>query len=180
MSRIGRKPIDLPENVKLEITDNTVIVEGPKGKLSYKLPQGIFVETEDGKIKVKRKDDSKFLKSQHGLVRSLIFNMIRGVLEGYQKELEIVGVGYKGQVKGNCLILNLGFSHPVEFLIPEDVKITTPKPTEIVVSGIDKQRVGQIASEIRRIFPPEPYKGKGIRYKGEFVRRKLGKQVTKQ
>ena len=179
MSRIGEKSIDLPENVRLEITDNTVIVEGPKGKLSYKLPQGISIEIENRKLKIKRKDDSKILKSLHGLVRSLIFNMIRGVLEGYQKDLEIVGVGYKAQVKGSCLILNLGFSHPVEFPIPEDVKIACPKLTEITITGADKQRVGQVASDVRRIFPPEPYKGKGIRYKGESVRRKLGKQAIK-
>lgn len=179
MSRIGKKPIEIPENVKIETSNNTVFVEGPKGRLSYKLPEGIFIEIESRRLNVGRKNDSKILKSLHGLARSLIFNMIKGITEGYQKELEIIGVGYKAQVKENSLILNLGFSHPVNFPIPEDIKITTPKPTEIIVSGIDKQRVGQIASDIRKISPPEPYKGKGIRYKGEIVRKKLGKQATK-
>jgi len=179
MSRIGRKSVDIPENVKLEITDNSILIEGSKGKLSYRLPVGITVEVNNRKVQVKRCNDSKSQKSLHGLVRSLIFNMIQGVTVGFQKELEIVGVGYKAQVKENFLILNLGFSHLVNFPIPSDIKIMTPKPTEIIVSGIDKQRVSQIASDIRRILPPEPYKGKGVRYKGEFVRKKLGKQATK-
>lgn len=179
MSRIGKRPIELVENVKLEVIDNTVLAEGSKGKLSYKLPAGISVELTDRRIQVKRCDETKRSRSLHGLVRSLIFNMIKGVAEGYQKELELVGVGYKAQVKEKFLVLNLGFSHPVNFLIPQDLKITTPKPTEIIITGADRQRVTQIASDIRSILPPEPYKGKGIRYKGEIVRRKLGKQATK-
>ncbi len=179
MSRIGKRPIELVENVKLEVIDNIVLAEGPKGKLSYKLPRGISVELTDRRLQIKRCDDAKSSKSLHGLARSLIFNMIKGVTEGYQKELELVGIGYKAQVKEKFLVLSLGFSHLVNFPVPEDLKITTPKPTEIIITGADKQRVSQIASDIRRILPPEPYKGKGIRYRGEIVRRKLGKQATK-
>jgi large subunit ribosomal protein L6 len=179
MSRIGRKPIIIPKDVKIEIGQEDVSVQGPKGILKQKVPQGIALESKDGQIFVKRSVDDKVIRALHGLVRMLIFNMIKGVTEGYSKELEIVGVGFRAGVQGNNLTLQLGFSHPVNFPIPEGIKIETPKQTQIVIRGIDKEMVGEVAARIRAIFPPEPYKGKGIRYLNEFVRKKVGKAVTK-
>lgn len=175
MSRIGKKPVVIPAGVKVEIKDNSINVEGPKGKLSRIVHQRINLEIKDNQVLVKRATDSKFDKSLHGLYRALILNMVKGVTDGYKKELEIIGVGFKAAVQGSMLNMQLGFSHPVNFTIPNDIKIETPKPTQIVVSGIDKEKVGQISTEIRAIFPPEPYKGKGIRFVGEYVKKKVGK-----
>lgn len=179
MSRIGKNPVTVPKEAKVEINERIISVEGPKGKLTREIPRGLSVEHKEGKIFVTRSSDTKFTKALHGLTRVLIANMIKGVIEGYSKQLEIVGVGFRAEVKGDKLTMQLGFSHPVNFPIPKDIKIETPKQTQIVVSGIDKEKVGEIASEIRRIFPPEPYKGKGIRYAGEFVKKKVGKAITK-
>lgn len=178
MSLIGKKPIDIPNNVKVKVTESYVFVEGPKGKLEFRIPFGIQVEISDSKVFVKRNSDNKFYKSLHGLVRSMINNMIIGVNSGYSKELEIQGVGFRGQVQGKSLVLQLGFSHQINYLIPEGITIETPKPTNFVIKGMDKQKVGQVAAEIRNFFRPEPYKGKGIRYVGEYVRKKVGKAVA--
>lgn len=175
MSRIGKKSIAIPKDVKIEVKDGAVFVEGPRGKLSYLLSPRINVEIKDNQLFLKRISDTKIDKSLHGLSRALIFNMIKGVTEGYIKELEIVGIGFRAQIQGNNLNMQLGFSHPVNFPIPEGIKIETPKQTLITVKGIDKAEVGKVASEIRAIYPPEPYKGKGIRYLGEYVKKKVGK-----
>jgi large subunit ribosomal protein L6 len=178
MSRVGKKPIDIPSNVKVALDGKTVKVEGPKGKLEQKIHQRINAEVKDNQVVVTRSSDIKLDKSLHGLTRSLIHNMIIGVTEGYKKELEIHGVGLRAQVQGKNLNLQLGFSHPVNFEIPQGITIVTPKPTQIEISGIDKQQVGEVAAEIRAYYKPEPYKGKGIRYKDEYVRRKAGKTVV--
>ena len=179
MSKIGKRPIDIPQGVKINIEGSMVKVEGPKGKLEWKLPEGIECKVKDNKISVCRVNDTKKLKSLHGLSRAIINNMVIGVWQGFQKELDIVGVGYKASLKGKILNLQLGFSHPVEFPIPEGIEIEVPTSTRIIVKGIDKQLVGQVAASIRRIYPPEPYKGKGIRYAQEEVRKKLGKAMGK-
>jgi len=178
MSRVGKKPIDIPQGVKVKIENKTVNVEGPKGKLSQTLHANISAEATDKQILVKTASESKFDKALHGLSRSLIANMVQGVTEGYQKDLEIQGVGYRAQVQQKILVLNLGFSHPVNFDIPEGITIEAPKPTQIIVKGIDKHLVGETAAKIRDFYRPEPYKGKGIRYVGEYVRRKAGKTVA--
>jgi len=175
MSRIGKKAIIVPKEVKVEIKDGACFVEGPKGKASRLLHPRISVEVKENQLFVKRASDTKQDKSLHGLYRALILNMIRGVNEGYTKELEIIGVGFKAQVQGNVLNMQLGFSHQVNFPIPEGIKIETPKPLQIVISSIDKEKIGEIAHEIRAIYPPEPYKGKGIRFKGEYIKKKVGK-----
>ncbi len=178
MSRIGKRPINIPEGVKVQKRDNVVYVEGPKGKLDYSLAQGIDVDIKDNTIAVIRSSDDKQHRALHGLARALIANMIKGVMEGFSKQLEIIGVGFKAQVSGKKLTLNLGFSHSIEYRIPDGITIETPKPTQIVVKGIDKQAVGETAAEIRDFYKPEPYKGKGIRYVGEYVRKKAGKTVA--
>lgn len=175
MSRIGKKAVLIPKEVKIEINDGRISVSGPKGSLSRKLSDRIKIETKDDKLFVTRVADTKIDRSFHGLYRALILNMVKGVTEGYEKALEIQGVGFKAQVQGNNLNMQLGFSHPVNMNIPEGIKLETPKPTQIVVRGIDKELVGKIASEIRAVYPPEPYKGKGIRYAGEYVKKKVGK-----
>jgi len=175
MSRIGNKPVVVPKDVKIDIKDGEVFVEGPKGKLSRKLSDRISVEIKDGVLFVKRVSDTKLDKSMHGLYRALIVNMIKGVTDGYTKELEIIGVGFKAAVSGNNLNLALGFSHPVNVAIPAGIKIEAPKPTQLVIKGIDKELIGKISTEIRAIYPPEPYKGKGIRFVGEHVKKKIGK-----
>ncbi len=175
MSRIGKKLVAIPKEAKLEVKDGTVFAEGPKGKLNCKLSDRINVEIKDNQLLVKRVADTKMDKSLHGLYRALIVNMIKGVTEGYVKELEIIGVGFKAAVAGDKLNLALGFSHPVNFTIPAGIKIETPKPTQLIIKGIDKQLIGQVATEIRSIYPPEPYKGKGIRFVGEHVKKKVGK-----
>ncbi len=177
MSRVGKKPILIPKNVKVSVSGNTVLVEGPKGKLTFDSHPNMTVEVKADQVIVSRRSDEKSDKALHGLTRTLINNMVVGTTAGYQKELEIQGVGFRAQVSGKKLVLQLGFSHPVEFHIPEGIVIETPKPTQIIIKGIDKQKVGETAAEIRAIFPPEPYKGKGIRYVGEYVRKKVGKAV---
>ncbi|MDD2690091.1 MAG: 50S ribosomal protein L6 [Candidatus Omnitrophica bacterium] len=175
MSRIGKKPVNIPKEVKIEVKDGSIIVEGPKGKLSKPLSSSITVEIKEGQLLVKRASDTKVDKSLHGLYRAVIANMIKGVTEGYGKDLEIIGVGYKAQVQGKTLNMQLGFSHPVNFLIPEGIKIETPKPTQVAIRGIDKELVGEVAAEIRSLRPPEPYQGKGVRYLGEYIKKKVGK-----
>lgn len=181
MSRIGIKPLAIPGDVKIEVKDGNISVEGPKGKLARLLSDRINLETKDNQLFLKRISDAKPDKALHGLYRALISNMIKGVTEGYVKELEIIGVGFRAQAQGSNLNMQLGFSHPVNFPIPEGIKIETPKQTQIVIRGIDKELVGKVASEIRAIYPPEPYKGKGIRYAGEYIKKKVGKAqaVTK-
>lgn len=175
MSRIGKKPVAIPKDVKIEIKDGRILVEGPKGKLSMPISARIKVESKDNKLHFTRVADTKLDKSLHGLHRAMAANMIKGVTEGYVKELEIIGVGFKAQIQGNILNMQLGFSHPVNFPIPEGIKIETPKQTQIVIRGIDKEKVGEIATEIRAIYPPEPYKGKGVRFLGEYIKKKVGK-----
>ncbi len=175
MSRIGKKPVAVPQGVKIEVRDGCVYIEGPKGKLNKVLSPRIGMEQKDGQLFVTRVASTKMDKSLHGLYRALAQNMIKGVTEGYSKELEIIGVGFKAQIAGQTLTLNLGYSHPVTISVPESIKVETPKATQITVKGIDKELVGRIASEIRAVFPPEPYKGKGIRYSGERVKKKVGK-----
>ena len=174
-----QQALDIANLIK-QVAENsgTITAEGPKGKLDYKIPAPITVEISDSQIKVLRPSDAKEHMSLHGLVRTLIFNMITGVKDGYTKELEIRGVGYKAQVQGQMLTIALGFSHPIEYQIPEGVTIETPKPTIIIVKSIDKAKVGVVAAELRDFYKPEPYKGKGIRYAGEYVRHKAGKTVA--
>ena len=176
MSRIGKLPIPVPGGVTITVgDDNTVTVKGPKGQLSEKISQDISVEVADGVISVKRPSDNKQHRALHGLSRSLINNMVVGVTNGYEKHLEIVGVGYRAQMQGKKLVLNVGYSHPVEVDPAEGIAFETPAPTKISIKGIDKQLVGQVAADIRMVRPPEPYKGKGIRYENEVVRHKEGK-----
>jgi len=177
MSRVGKKIIPLPEKVSLKIDSSNVVVEGPKGKLDWALPEGIGLNEEDGSFAVTRADDSRHLRAMHGTARSLIANMVEGVSNGFVKKLEIHGVGFRAAVKGNALDINLGFSHPVLHPIPEGLKVTVDDNTKITVEGIDKHAVGQFASDVRAYYPPEPYKGKGVRYSDEHVRRKQGKSV---
>lgn len=179
MSRIGRKPIVVPEKVKVEIKDGSIHIKGPKGELSFSIPYLITAELAEGTIVIQRKSEDKKVKSLHGTTRALINNMMIGITEGFRKELEIVGMGYKVQMKGENLVLQIGFSHPVEIVPPAGLKVSTSGPNRIVIEGIDKQKVGQFAAQIRALYPPEPYKGKGIRYVGEEVRKKLGKAMTK-
>jgi len=175
MSRIGKKIVVIPKDVKIEVKDGVIFVQGAKGKLSRKLSDRITIEIKDSQLSVNRVSDTKVDRSMHGLFRALIVNMIKGVTEGYTKELEIIGVGFKAAVVGNKLNMALGFSHPVNFTIPEGIKIETPKPTQLVIRGIDKELIGEVATEIRLVYPPEPYKGKGIRFVGEHVKKKIGK-----
>ncbi len=179
MSRIGKIPLVFPKEAKITITPTTVNMEGPKGKLSVLLPYGIKVEQNDKGLCVFRVNDTKQNKANHGTIRALLKNMIYGVTKGHTKNLEIQGIGFRAAVAGQKLTLNLGFSHPVVFDVPAGVKITVAKPTEIKMESADKILIGQIAAKIRDIKPPEPYKGKGIRYVGEVVRRKQGKSATK-
>lgn len=178
MSRVGKNPITVPAQVKVDIQGATLSVEGPKGKLSHQLPEEIQVEKAEGTLIVKRANDEKRAKSLHGLTRTLVDNMIKGVTQGYVKELEIQGVGYKAQVAPGKLEMWVGFTHPVIYAIPQGITIETPKPTQIIVRGIDKALVGQVAARLHDYAPPEPYKGKGVRYVGEVVRRKAGKAVA--
>jgi large subunit ribosomal protein L6 len=175
MSRIGKKPVAIPKDVKVEIKDGLLCVEGPKGKLSRPFSERLKMEIKENWVFLTRIVDTKQDRCLHGLFRALIANMVKGVNEGYVKELDIIGVGFKAQIQGAKLNMALGFSHPVNFNIPEGIKIETPKPTQVIISGIDKEKVGEVAAEIRAVFPPEPYKGKGIRYKGEYVKKKVGK-----
>jgi large subunit ribosomal protein L6 len=175
MSRIGSSPISLPSGVEVKVNGDTVVVKGPKGSLTQAVNSAITVVVDDGTVTVSRRDDERQNRALHGLTRALINNMVIGVSEGYTKELTAVGVGYRASLKGNTLELLVGFSHPVNIETPEGITLDVPEPTKIIVSGIDKQKVGQVAANIRAVRPPEPYKGKGIRYVDEHVRRKAGK-----
>ncbi len=178
MSRIGNKAVGIPDKVRVSIdNDGEVSVEGPKGKLSWKLPCGIKASVKDNRLSLVREAETRSVKALHGLSRSLVHNMVQGVSEGFSKELEIEGVGFKAAVQGSTLNLSLGFSHPIPFSIPKDIKITVAENTRVTIQGVDKKLVGQVAADIRRFYPPEPYKGKGVRYAGEQVRRKVGKTV---
>jgi large subunit ribosomal protein L6 len=178
MSRVGKKPIPIPAGVKVEIKSNHIKVTGPKGELNRDIHPSMAVQTDQNTLVVKRPSESKFHRSLHGLTRSLIANMVGGVISEYQKALEIQGIGYKAESKGTKLYLSLGLSHPILFSPPEGVRIELDGPTKIKVSGIDKQLVGVVAAKVRSFRPPEPYKGKGIRYQGEMVRKKAGKTAT--
>ena len=179
MSRIGNRKINIPEGVTVTVVDNTITVKGPKGELSYTFNKDITVTVEESNVLVTRPNDLKLIKSLHGTTNALVKNMIVGVSEGYKKELEIVGVGYRFQVAGNKINVNAGFSHPVEVIVPSDLTVEQVNTTEIAISGIDKQKVSEFAANIRKLRKPEPYKGKGIRYKGEHIRRKEGKKAAK-
>ena len=177
MSRIGRKPISVPSGVTVTIDPGVVRVHGPKGELSERIHRDITVAQEGEELVVTRPTDRGEHRALHGLTRSLVANMVEGVTSGFEKRLEIQGVGYRAQLKGKSLELALGYSHPVSVSAPEGIEFEVPQPTEIVVRGIDKQLVGQVAADIRKRRPPEPYKGKGIRYEGEYVARKVGKRA---
>lgn len=176
MSRIGKKPIPVPAGVSVNLSGQNVSVKGPKGEIKLVLVEHVLAKLEKGTVTVDPRDQSKLARSCWGMSRTMIANMIKGVTAGYSKSLEISGVGYRAAVQGRALQLNLGYSHDVKYPIPEGITIQTPKPTEIVVSGIDKQRVGQVAAEIREFRSPEPYKGKGIKYSTERIFRKEGKK----
>lgn len=175
MSRIGRQPVPVPSGVQVTIEGSRVSVKGPKGQLEQEFHPDIRVELENGHIRVSRPSDDKEHRALHGLTRSLVANMVEGVTNGFQRNLELKGVGYRAQKQGNKLVLSVGYSHPVEIHPPEGVEIDVPQPTKISVRGIDKQKVGQVAANIRAVRPPEPYLGKGIMYEGERIRRKAGK-----
>lgn len=175
MSRIGNQPIELPEDVEITLDGQTVTVKGKNGELSREINPAIDVEIEDNVVTFTRENEKKKTKMLHGTTRSMVNNMVLGVTEGYSKKLEIVGVGYRAQMQGNTLALNVGVSHPVEFETPEDLEIEVPSNTEIIIKGADKEAVGALAANIRSVRSPEPYKGKGIRYEGEYILRKEGK-----
>jgi len=177
MSRIGRKPISVPEGVTIDVVPGRVAVKGPKGELAQTLSADMTVEQSDGVLTVARPTDRGEHRALHGLTRSLIANMVEGVTEGFEKHLEIQGVGYRAQLKGKNLELALGYSHPVAIEAPDGIEFEVPQPTEVIIRGIDKQLVGQVAADIRKRRPPEPYKGKGIRYRDEHVMRKVGKRA---
>ena len=178
MSRIGRAPIAIPQGVKVRQEERQVFIEGSKGKLSMSIPPDITVTLADGSLTAQRNGDEKRVRALHGLTRALLANMVHGVVTGYAKELEIVGVGFRAQLQGKQLTIQVGYSHPVIVTLPEGIAVEVPKPTSVIVKGADKQLVGQFAADLRRIFPPEPYKGKGIKYAGEIIRRKAGKAAT--
>jgi large subunit ribosomal protein L6 len=177
MSRIGRQPIPVPDGVEVTIEPELVKVKGPKGELQERVSRQITIERDNGDIRVSRSTDRGEHRALHGLTRSLIANMVEGVTNGYEKRLEIQGVGYRAQLQGNKLVLALGYSHPVEVEAPAGIDFEVPQPTRVVVRGISKQAVGEVAAIIRKQRPPEPYKGKGIRYEGEYVARKVGKRA---
>ena len=177
MSRIGKTPIELPAGVSVSLSPGRVMVNGPLGELSQEVPQRIAIEQADGELVVTRPTERGEDRALHGLTRSLVANMVEGVTKGFEKRLEIQGVGYRAALRGSDLELNVGFSHPVVKKAPQGIAFEVPAPTQVVVKGIDKQRVGQVAAEVRAVRPPEPYKGKGIRYAGEYVQRKVGKRA---
>jgi large subunit ribosomal protein L6 len=179
MSRIGKIPVAVSKDVKVVISNNAVNMEGAKGKLNLTIPDGIKVDQKDAQLWVTRTNDIKLTRALHGTIRAHLVNMVEGVTKGHKKELEIQGVGFRATLAGNKLTLNVGLSHPVDYEVPVEVKVTMNQQTGITIEGTDKAIVGEVAAEIRRIKPPEPYKGKGIRYSGEYVRRKQGKSVTK-
>jgi len=176
MSRIGKKPVSVPSGVTASVDGQTVMAKGPKGELRFTVPELIAVSIENGSVKVDPRDESKPARAQWGMSRTMVANIISGVAKGFEKKLEINGVGYKAAVAGKVLKLSLGYSHDIDYPIPEGISIVATKPTELVVTGIDKQKVGQVAAEIREYRAPEPYKGKGVKYAGEFIFRKEGKK----
>lgn len=175
MSRIGKKPIELPKGVKLELKDGIVSVQGPKGQLERPLLAGLELEMTDGQALVKRLSDDKRSRSYHGLMRTLVANMVDGVSKGFEKKLEIVGIGYRSELKGTMLVLYLGYSHPIEFPLPEGISAEVEKQTQVTIKGINKELVGQISAKIRDLRKPDPYKGKGVKYANEVLRKKAGK-----
>jgi large subunit ribosomal protein L6 len=177
MSRIGKRAIDVPAGVTVSVDPGRVMVNGPLGTLQQQVPQRMKIEQENGAVTVTRPTERGDDRALHGLTRTLIANMVEGVTKGFEKRLELQGVGYRAAMQGTDLRLDVGFSHPVVMKAPQGIEFEVPTPTEIVVKGIDKQQVGQIAAEVRKVRPPEPYKGKGIRYRGEYVRRKVGKRA---
>jgi large subunit ribosomal protein L6 len=177
MSRIGKTPIELPAGVSVSIDPGRVMVNGPLGELTQQVPQRMKIEQGDGELTVTRPTERGDDRALHGLTRSLVANMVEGVTKGYERKLEIQGVGYRAALRGTSLELSVGFSHPVVIEPRQGISFEVPTPTEVIVKGIDKQQVGQTAAEVRRVRPPEPYKGKGIRYEGEYVRRKVGKRA---
>ena len=179
MSRIGKQPVPVPDGVDVQIDGLTVTVTGPRGEVSREMPEGVSIELTDGEVVVTRDSDLQEHRARHGLVRSLVFNMVQGVTEGYTKKLEMVGVGYRAAKKGSDLELQVGFSHPVSVEAPEGITLEVEDQTSITVSGVDKVVVGQVAANIRKIRPPEPYKGKGIKYADERIRRKAGKAAAR-
>ncbi|MCO8145803.1 50S ribosomal protein L6 [Rhodovulum tesquicola] len=176
MSRIGKRPVELPSGVTASVSGQTVEVKGPKGTRSFTATDDVTIAVEDNAVSITPRGSSKRARQQWGMSRTMVANLVTGVTQGFKRELEIQGVGYRAQIQGNMLKLNLGYSHDVNFEVPQGVTVTTPKQTEIVVEGIDQQQVGQVAANIREWRGPEPYKGKGIRYKGEFIFRKEGKK----
>ncbi|MGD9612888.1 MAG: 50S ribosomal protein L6 [Kiritimatiellia bacterium] len=178
MSRIGKQPVALPAGISAQVADGTVTLKGPKGELSLKLPATVAVALEGNVLNVARAGDDKQSRADHGTTRALLQNIVVGVKDGYSRDLEIQGVGFKANIAGNKLTLNVGYSHPVEYVVPDGVAVAVVDGTQIKVSGIDKQLVGQVSARIRSFRPPEPYKGKGVRYKDERVRRKAGKTVA--
>lgn len=178
MSRVGKTPIPVPTQAKVTLQGQTVCVEGPKGKLTHQLPDGLTIERTPTHLQLKRQSDDSRSKSLHGLHKTLIANMVKGVMDGFSKELELVGVGYRAQAAGNRLEMFVGFTHPVVYTIPTGITVEVPKQTQVVIRGVDKHLVGQVAARLRAFAPPEPYKGKGIRYAGEVIRRKAGKAVA--
>ncbi|HVO73963.1 MAG TPA: 50S ribosomal protein L6 [Ignavibacteriaceae bacterium] len=179
MSRIGKKPVVIPKGVSAVKTDNTLKLKGPKGELVKNFHPSLSIDVKDGEIIINRSDDSKENKALHGLTRALIQNMVLGVTKEYQKTLDIVGVGYRAELKGKNLLINIGYSHPIYFIPPDGINLQTPAPTQIIISGIDKQLVGLVAAKIRSLRSPEPYKGKGIKYSDEHIIRKAGKTAGK-
>jgi large subunit ribosomal protein L6 len=176
MSRIGTKPVQVPSAVTVQLDGEAMVVKGPKGTLRVLIPPGVRIEKQDGQYVVKRERNQE--AALHGLARSLLANAVRGVVQGFEKHLDIVGIGYRAEVKGKSVVFTLGYSHPIEMLIPEGLSISVDKQTHVVVSGADKQRVGQLAAEIRGLRPPDPYKNKGVRYTGERLKKKVGKAAA--
>jgi len=180
MSRIGKKPVEIPSGVDVKLLDSTIKVKGPKGELAWSFPQGTSISLKENKVFVERADDLKKTRALHGLTRSLIANMVQGVTQGYQRVLDIVGVGYRAQVQGSKITFTLGYSHPVEFMLPQGITaVMDPKQTQITLSGIDKQKIGQIAANLKSLRKPDAYKGKGVRYSGERLKLKVGKTGKK-
>jgi large subunit ribosomal protein L6 len=176
MSRIGKKPVDVPSGVTATVDGQNVRVKGPKGELAFRAHDDVLIEFKDGKVSVEPREDSKRARSMWGMSRTMVSNLVAGVTTGFEKKLEITGVGYRAAVQGKNLVLALGYSHDVVYPIPEGIQIVCPKPTEVTINGIDRQRVGQVAAEIRDFRRPEPYKGKGVKYANEFIFRKEGKK----
>ena len=177
MSRIGKQPIAIPDGVNVAVDPGRVTVNGPLGELTQNVPARMLIEKEDGQLLVKRPTERGDDRALHGLTRSLVANMVEGVTKGFEKRLELQGVGYRASLRGTDLELNVGFSHPVVIRPPQGISFEVPEATSVLVKGIDKQQVGEIAAQVRKVRPPEPYKGKGIRYEGEYVRRKVGKRA---